>query len=130
MPARIMKSAPKVLIVEDEWLIAEYYRIVIEHLGYEICGIATNAADAVSLVRKEKPAAVIMDVRLSGDRDGVDAAREIYKIRELPVIYVTASREPQTSLRIKEDHPAEVLTKPVTQVHLEAALKKFCPLPD
>ena len=123
-----MKTAPKILIVEDEWLIAEYYRIVIEHLGYEICGIATNAGDAVKLARAEHPAAVIMDVRLWGDRDGIDAAQEICAIRQLPVIYVTASREPETSRRISADFPAEVLTKPVTQVHLEAALKKHCPL--
>jgi len=124
-----MAPAPRVLIVEDELLIAEYFKIIIEQLGYEVCGLARSADEAVALARREEPAVIFMDVRLAGERDGVEAAQEIHAIRPVPVIYVTASREPQTSQRIKDDPPAEVLTKPVVQQHIEAALAKYCPLP-
>src|SRR3546814_18435524 len=70
-----------------------------------------------------------MDVRLSGEKDGVDAANEIYKTRVIPIVYVTASRERTTSVRIRQDLPAEVLTKPVLACHIKAALEKYCPLP-
>jgi len=73
---------------------------------------------------------IFMDVRLAGERDGVEAAQEIHAILPVPIIYVTASREPQTKRRIAGDQAAEVLTKPVVQQHIEAALAKYCPLPN
>src|SRR3546814_13243934 len=57
---------------------------------------------------QEAPELVLMDVRLSGEKDGVDAANEIYKTRVIPIVYVTASRERTTSVRIRQDLPAEV----------------------
>ncbi len=123
-----MPAVPRVLIVEDEFLIAEYFRIIVEQLGYEVCGLARSADEAVRLARQEEPALIFMDVRLAGERDGVEAAQEIHVIRPVPIIYVTASREPQTSRRIRNDHQSEVLTKPVVQRHIAAALAKHCPL--
>lgn len=124
-----MASAPKVLIVEDEFLIAEYFRIIVEQLGYEVCGLVPTAEEAVTLARHAAPDVVIMDVRLAGAEDGVEAARKIRAIRPVPIIYVTASRAPQTSRRIGDDHPGEVLTKPVVQQHIQEALARHCPLP-
>lgn len=120
---------PKILIAEDEALIAEYFRLIVEQLGYEVCGIAGTAEDVVRMALQEAPELVLMDVRLSGEKDGVDAANEIYKTRVIPIVYVTASRERTTSVRIRQDLPAEVLTKPVLARHLKAALDKYCPLP-
>lgn len=71
-----MASVPKVLIVEDEQLIAEYFRIVVEQLGYRVCGIASSATQAIALASREKPSVIFMDVRLSDESDGVDAARD------------------------------------------------------
>lgn len=124
-----MASAPKVLIVEDEYLIAEYFSIVVEQLGYDVCGLARSAEEAVELAREHAPALVFMDVRLAGERDGVEAAREIQALQRVPIIYVTASREPQTSQRIKDDYPSEVLTKPVIISDIKAVLDRHCPLP-
>lgn len=125
-----MAAAPRVLIVEDDLLIAEYFKIIVEQLGYEACGLAHSADEAVALARREEPALIFMDVRLAGERDGVEAGREIHAFMPVPIIYVTASREPQTTRRIKEDHAAEVLTKPVVLQHIEMALAKYCPLPN
>lgn len=124
-----MAPAPKVLIVEDEFLIAEYFRIIVEQLGYEVCGLTPTAEEAVVLARHESPDVVMMDVRLAGEGDGIEAARRIRAIRPVPVIYVTASRGPQTKRRVRDDHPGEVLTKPVVQQHIEDALARHCPLP-
>jgi len=123
-----MASAPKVLIVEDERLIAEYFKVIIESLGYSVCGIAMTADDAVRLARDADPAIIFMDVRLSGKKDGIDAANEIYQNKPVPTVYVTGSQEQSTMDRIKADHPSDILIKPVLQDQFKEALAKFCPL--
>jgi len=122
-----MGSGPRVLIVEDERMIAEYYRIIVENLGYSVCGIAKTAEEAVRLAQEEDPALVFMDVRLVGERDGVDAAIEIHRNKPVPTVYVTGSHEPETLARIRADHPSDVLRKPVLADQLKDALDRFCP---
>jgi len=119
--------SPTVLIVEDELLIAEYFKVVVEHLGYGVAGIAATAEEAVHLARTKGPSIVFMDVRLAGAKDGVDAAKEIHENKPVPMIFITASREPATAERIQSDHPAAVLIKPVLQKQLEDVLTRFCP---
>jgi two-component system, response regulator PdtaR len=116
-----------VLIVEDERLIAEYFKVVVEHFGYGVCGIAATADDAVRLARDECPAIVFMDVRLGGKKDGVDAAMEIHENKPVPTVFITASREPATLKRINTDHPSAILIKPVLQAQLKDVLTRFCP---
>lgn len=101
-----------VLIVEDEFLISETLSIMIEDLGLEVCGKAANADEAVQLATAHMPSLVLMDVRLKGSRDGVDAAGDIRRISPVPVIFITGSREPETVARINAGDPAGVLFKP------------------
>ncbi|WP_193367878.1 response regulator [Pelagibius marinus] len=124
-----MEVAPKVLIVEDERMIAEYFKVLVESLGYDVCGIAKSADEAVRLAREEDPAMVFMDVRLVGAKDGVDAANEICRFKSVPTVYVTGSNEQETIDRIKTDHPADILIKPVLAEQIEDALIRFCPRP-
>ena len=117
----------RVLIVEDERVVAEYYRVVVENLGHSVCGIAATADQAVRLAEEENPQIIFMDVRLIGERDGVDAAMEIFERKNpVPVVYVTGSKEPETMQRIRLDHPAAVLIKPVFEEQLRSALDQFC----
>jgi DNA-binding NarL/FixJ family response regulator len=74
-------------------------------------------------VQAARPSVVLMDVRLAGDKDGVDAAMVIHATVGSKVIFVTGSREPQTMARIAEDHPAGVLFKPVTDWQLKQAIE-------
>jgi response regulator of citrate/malate metabolism len=115
------------LIVEDERMIAEYFKIIVENLGYSVCGIAKTAEEAVHLAEEEDPAMIFMDVRLIGEKDGVDAAIEIYGRKPVPTVYVTGSREPETIERIKTNHPSDILIKPVLEEQLKDALDRFCP---
>ena len=124
-----MTTGNKVLIVEDELMIAEHFKIIVENLGYSVCGIAMTADEAVRLAREEKPALVFMDMRLAGLKDGVDAAMEIHRNKPVPTIYITGSREPETIERIYTNHPSGILIKPVLEEQLKTALTKFCPLP-
>ena len=110
------------LIVEDEFLIAEGLRVQLDMMGIEVCGMAATADDAVELARLHEPSFVLMDVRLSGTRDGVDAALDIHHSVGSRVIFVTGSREQETIDRINLDHAAATLFKPVTTLMLKRTI--------
>ena len=112
----------RVLIVEDQFLISEYLRIWVEAFGHDVCGIAKDADQAIKLAQAERPDIILMDMRLDGDRDGVDAAREIAKTLETRFIYVTGSSEPSAINRINEDHPFRILIKPIDPAALQSAI--------
>jgi DNA-binding NarL/FixJ family response regulator len=116
------QSKGKVLIVEDQFLAAEFLRIWTEAYGFEVCGVAKSAQRAIDMASKHRPDIVLMDVRLEGDRDGVDAALAISQTLQPRFIYCTGSSEPSTMARISEDHPFEILIKPINHEDLGAAL--------
>jgi len=116
------RARGKVLIVEDQFLAAEFLRIWVQAFGFEVCGVAKSADRAVELANEHRPDYVLMDMRLDGDRDGVDAALEISLTQRPRFIYCTGSSEPSTLKRIAEDHPFEILIKPINHEDLGEAL--------
>lgn len=119
-----MESKGRVLIVEDQYLASEFLRIWSEAYGFTVCGVATTAEQAVEIAKDCKPTHVLMDVRIDGARDGVDAAIEIQSLMETRIIYCTGSSETSTVKRINTDHPFEILFKPVDPQALGEALLK------
>lgn len=113
-----------VLIVDDEHLIALSLSLVLEEMGIVVCGTAATAVKAVELAKRHRPSIILMDVRLKGEEDGVDAALAIHEVFEASVIFITGSREPETVARIRKDHPAAILFKPILPVHLHEAIEK------
>jgi len=111
-----------VAVVDDEFIIAEGLTLQLEDLGMTVCGTASTADAAVALVQAKRPALVLMDVRLDGEKDGVDAAIAIHETVGSKVIFVTGSREPATMERIQLDHPAGVLFKPISDRQLRQAI--------
>jgi CheY-like chemotaxis protein len=107
-----------VLVVDDEFLIAQGLRMQIEEMGLAVCATASSAEAAISLAETHRPALVLMDVRLSGALDGVDAALAIHQKVGAKIIFVTGSREESTQARIAMDHPSAVLFKPISGVQL------------
>lgn len=111
------------LIVEDEFLIAEGLKAQLNSMDVDVCGVASTAEQAVELARAHDPNVVLMDVRLDGARDGVDAALEIHESVGTPVIFVTGSREQATLDRIALDHAAATLFKPVSASQLRRTIE-------
>jgi DNA-binding NarL/FixJ family response regulator len=111
-----------VLVVDDEAIIAELWRLYMEMMEIEVCGSAATADDAVALAQEHRPAVVLMDMRLRGQKDGVDAALAIHASVGSKVIFITGSQEPSTMERIQLDHPTAVLIKPVTERLLRATV--------
>lgn len=114
----------KVLIVEDQFLASEFLRIWVDAYGFEVCGVAKTATRAVELALEHRPQIILMDVRLEGNGDGVSAALEIGRAYMPRIIYCTGSSEPSTIRRIAEDHPFEILIKPINHVDLGEALMR------
>lgn len=117
----------KVLIVEDDLIAAKFFEITIQSLGYETCGPATTARQAVQIAREQEPSMIFMDLRLAGEEDGVDAAQEIHEFNKAPTVFVTGSTEQESIDRIGMDHPAGIITKPIRHDQFREALQEFCP---
>ncbi|WP_297506725.1 response regulator [uncultured Caulobacter sp.] len=120
-----MLHPDRVLIVDDEFIITETLRIYVEDLGLEVCGTAATADAAVDMALAQKPFLVLMDVRLQGERDGVDAALAIHEQVGAKVIFITGSREPATLTRIQSDHPAGILFKPISEGQLVSTIQRL-----
>ncbi len=110
-------------MVDDEYLIAEGLSAQVEDMGMEVCGTASCAEDAIVLAVQHRPAIVLMDMRLRGEKDGVDAALAIHDLVGSKMIFITGSREPATMARIKLDHPSAILFKPISDRQFRAAIE-------
>lgn len=113
-----------VLIVDDEFLIADMFRLQIEAMGVRVCGKAATAAAAIALAQQHRPKVVLMDMRLQGKEDGVDASLVIHATVGSKIIFITASQEAVALARIKTDHPHAILHKPLFGLKLQTAVKE------
>ena len=113
----------QVLVVDDEFLIAQGLRLQVEDLDLSVCATAASAEEAIALAQAYRPELVLMDVRLVGDKAGVDAALAIHHSVGSKVIFITGSREQSTLDRIRMDHPAGVLFKPISDRQLKSAIE-------
>lgn len=105
-------GSKKVLIVEDEFLLALQEEQVLLAAGYEVAGLAADARTAVRLADETRPQLVLMDVRLNGSRDGVDAATEIWQRFGIRSLFITGNRETASSPRAAAANAVGVLSKP------------------
>jgi len=115
---------PTVLVVDDEALIARLFSIHVESMGLEVCATAATADEAVIKAEQHRPDIILMDVRLRGAKDGVDAARSIRETQDPKIIFITGSTDPATMARIGSHDQASVLVKPVAERQLKAAISQ------
>jgi two-component system cell cycle sensor histidine kinase/response regulator CckA len=118
----------RIFIVEDENIVSLDMKKRLEKLGYEVPGIAASGEDAVKMVLEQKPDLVLMDIKLSGEMDGVEAAAEILKSYSVPIVYITAYAENTTLRRAKITEPFGYILKPFEErelhINIEIALYK------
>jgi DNA-binding NarL/FixJ family response regulator len=117
-----MTAQKKVLVVEDEFLIAAALGVQIEAMGHVFCGSAPSAYRGIVMAREMQPDIILMDMRLEGDVDGVDAALAINQIASPKIIFITGSKAPETLDRIALAHPAAILFKPYSNNELGRAI--------
>ena len=123
-PEEELDEAPvSILVVEDEGIVARDLQESLKRLGYQIAGVASEGAQAVSMVEQRNPALVVMDVSLRGDIDGIQAARLIQERSHVPVIFLTGHSDPATLQRAVSAGPLGYIVKPFQEVELRCAIE-------
>ena len=112
----------RILIVEDEIFVRLDVEQQLSAAGYDVVGQADTADEAVKIALAEKPDVVLMDIRLRGARDGIDAALEIRQRLNIACIFVSANTDPATMRRAQTAQPLGFVTKPFTLPALVAAM--------
>lgn len=116
-------SRLKIGIIEDELIIAETIRETLLDLGYEATEAAINFSQGLELIEKENPDLLLMDIVLSGNKDGIDLAHEIRKLYDLPIIFLTSNADEATIRRAKEVQPDGYLVKPFNRQDLYTSIE-------
>jgi CheY-like chemotaxis protein len=117
----------KILVVEDEGIIAIDLEGSLERLGYQVVATASTGEEAIRNAEELKPDLVLMDIVLEGDVDGIEAAAQIRSSLGIPVIYLTAYTDESTLMRAECSRPSGYVFKPFSESSLinavEAALR-------
>jgi CheY-like chemotaxis protein len=118
-------SMARILIVEDELLIIEDLKNKLRRLGHNVAAQATSGDVAVQKAIETKPDLVLMDVRLRGSMNGIEAARRIRELHEVPIVYVTAHAA-AVGEYVDPQQRHFVLTKPFSMTQLKAVVTAAC----
>lgn len=105
----------RILIVEDERLVADDLQETLQGLGYEVSASVASGEEALAKVAETTPDLVLMDIRLSGTLDGVQAADLIQSQFQIPIVYLTANADRATLERVKASHPFGYILKPFNE---------------
>src|SRR5208283_2216108 len=112
-----------ILIVEDEAIVAADLAGKLGRLGYDVVGTAARGEEAVELAGRLLPALVIMDIRLKGSMDGIEAAEAIGTKVDIPIIYLTAHSDAATLARAKVTGPFGYILKPFEERELATQIE-------
>lgn len=115
-------EAVKVLVVEDENIVALEIKDRLKRLGYAVCGVVAFGEQAVEEAREKHPDLVLMDIRLKGKMDGVEAAGIIQSESDIPVVFLTANSDDSTFLRAKLTNPFGFVLKPFHERELKTSI--------
>jgi DNA-binding LytR/AlgR family response regulator len=117
------EKTSKILIVEDEMIIAADLSIQLTKLGYDVIGIQTRAEDTLRTLEENKPDIILMDIILSGEMNGITAAQEILKRHQIPVIFLTSNVDNATFQQAKTAKPYAFISKPFRKDDLSRAIE-------
>jgi DNA-binding LytR/AlgR family response regulator len=118
-----MNTPIKILIVEDEMIIAANISLQLTMLGYEVVGIVPRAEDALTCVKQDQPDIVLMDINLKGELDGIDTVKLMKEIQDIAIIYLTANADEANFKRAKSTHPHAFISKPFKKLDLQRAIE-------
>ena len=115
-------SQPRILIVEDEAIVAMDLKLHLQDLGYGVSGLASSGEEAIALAGSLKPALVLMDISLGTGMDGIEAARHVQALG-IPVVFLTAFADDATLARAKDAAPYGYLLKPFDERSLHSTIE-------
>ena len=111
----------KILIVEDEFIVAHDLQVLLEKSGFEVCGIAASVAKAMSIIETHTPGLVLLDIYLKGDLTGIDLAKNLFKLH-IPFIYISANSNEAVLEAAKATQPYGFIVKPYKDADVLASI--------
>lgn len=129
LPDSASPDGNRILVVEDEPLIALYLEDALDALGYVCCGIAGTAEEAVAAAEAQRPMLALVDIGLRGSRDGIALACELRERFRMGVIFLSGSTDPETRQRAAVAQPRGFLAKPCVEDDLAEALRAALKVP-
>lgn len=122
------RSAARILVVEDEIIIAEDLQIKLIRMGYSVPMLASSGEDAIKKIQEYNPDLILMDIVIHGNMDGIETVEKIHSMFDIPVVYLTAYADENTLERAKITEPFGYLLKPFKErellITIEMALYK------
>ncbi|MBP2029793.1 CheY-like chemotaxis protein [Methanohalophilus levihalophilus] len=113
----------RILIVEDEAIVAMVIKKRLLSLGYVVSGVAASGNEAITRVEGTYPDLILMDILLKGDMDGIEAAGIIKERFNVPIVFLTAHSDDKTLERAKQVDPYGYIIKPFTEKDLSATIE-------
>jgi len=111
-------ASPRILVVEDDFLVADQMESLLQNAGFTVAAVVASAEDAIKVAAEQKIDLAIMDIRLSGQRDGIDAALELYRTLQIRCLFATAHSDPAIQKRAEAARPLGWLQKPYSMASL------------
>jgi len=118
-----MGSTIKILIVEDEMIIAANTALQLRNLGYEVSGIVARGEEALIHIEENLPDIVLLDIQLKGDLDGIETAHRMQEQFDIPIIYLTSNVDDANFERAKKTNPYAFISKPFKKLDLQHAIE-------
>ncbi|RXK05698.1 response regulator [Halarcobacter bivalviorum] len=112
----------RILIVEDEVIVALDVKSALKSFGYKRVTYVTNYTDAINFVKEENPTLIFMDINLKNSKDGIETATQIQKIKNIPIIYLTAYSDEKTIGKAVKTNPIGYLLKPFKREELKTTI--------
>ena len=116
-------NCDRILIVEDDLLIASQMEVALTEAGFTIAGAASTGNEALQLAHSQSPTLVVMDIRLAGDRDGIDTALELFRSHGIRCIFASAYSDQEAQQRAAPAAPIGWLQKPYAMASLVAKVR-------
>jgi CheY-like chemotaxis protein len=116
---------PRIVIVEDERIVAEDLTRTLEKIGYRVAAIVSSGEMAIEKVSDHQPDAVLMDIALSGEMDGIETAERIQEFFDIPVVYLTAYMGEERLTRAQRTGPCFSCIKPFDEGELASTMDKL-----
>jgi two-component system, LytTR family, response regulator LytT len=113
----------KILIVEDELIVAEDIKNQLSKIGYDIAGIASSYSEAIKIIGNKMPDLVIIDIIIRGQKSGIDLGRYLRNETSIPFIYLSSHSDKNTLEQAKDTHPDAYLLKPYRVESLFASIE-------
>lgn len=119
------KRNHRILVVEDESIIALDLQNILQNSGFEVCCVVSSGEESIHVARQVRPDVVLMDVKLKGNMTGIEAAQEIHKRLDIPVIYLTAFGDESTVRDALTHRDFAYIRKPFEESEIEKTVRRI-----